>query len=59
MTFIACTLGAPVTQPGGKVARSSAASRCRASSRARTSETRCQPPGCGTASGSASASTVP
>ena len=59
MTCSAWTLGAPVTDPGGNVARSRAASPLPGASRARTSETRCQTPGCGWASGAAGASTVP
>ena len=47
MTCSAWTLGAPVTEPGGNVARSSAASPWPGASRRATSETRCQTPECG------------
>ena len=48
-----------MTEPGGNVARSRAASPLSGASRARTSETRCQTPECGWASGRSGASTLP
>jgi hypothetical protein len=47
MTCIAASFGAPVTEPGGKVAASSSARLTVGVSRPRTVETSCQTPGCG------------
>ena len=59
MTRIAWILGAPVTEPGGKLARSRSESRASARSVPRTVETRCQTPGAGRGSLSAVTSTEP
>ncbi len=53
------TFGAPVTEPGGKVARSSSASPTSGRSRPSTSVTRCHRPGCASAVGRRGAVTEP
>ena len=59
MTSRARTLGAPVTEPGGNAAAISCPSLTPAGSRPRTSETRCQTPGCASARSRAGTRTLP
>ncbi len=59
MTSSAASLGAPVTEPGGKVARSRSPSPTSSRSRPCTSETMCQTPACGRTSASAGTLTPP
>ena len=56
---IARTFGAPVTDPGGKLARSRSASEVPSDSSPVTSETRCQTPGCSSARQRSGTRTVP